>query len=846
MFGRGNFRDCITDSMKAKGFGKERTQKILEDFDRRAKAYDQQGMPHPDADVAAMRDTFNMLISDNREAAKRAAKDLAVTAAIRERAMQWQNIKTSVFALDGKKGGYGVQIARAGVSLYQHDPRAKGVDFETMRRSYLSKYRALLSDVLDNFSKGAFGRQVGTAHLPNIIRELFGTDTGDKAAKQIGVALKKIQNTMVDDFNMAGGSLRKLTNYVAPQKQSPVKVTRIGPKSWIEDHNGWLDWGKMRWPNGDVIEPAERATLLNEVYTVMATDGATNIRPGQVKSKMGGAVGNMLEKHRFLIYKDADSWLAMHEKYGDGNVFDVMQGHMAAMAHKTALVNQFGANPDIALARIEATLLSEAGNVQRTAISLNDPKGLNVVDEVKTLIRTKIEPMHKLMTHQNPVDVNSFMANSLQTTSHVLTAAQLGGILFISMPSDFVTTVATRLINHMPLLSGIGTYMKAMLPGGYGNMQRIATRAGYAFDETFSGTYAAERFTGLGTYGPALSSRLSDATMRLGMITRHTNIARGTVALEHMGMLDEYRGLSFDQLPNKLIMERYGITSKEWDAVRKLKPWSPNGSATYMRPLDILEQTDWITKQDTYNKFFNMIDSESRVMVPGATVEGSMLLRGTSRPDTLSGALLHSFGMYKNFPASMMMLYGRQGLAAQNRRIGFYAALGVGGIGAGALALQLKEISKGRTPLPMDTVGFWGKAVATSGALSLWGDYLFGGVNQQGRGPAEMMAGPIGGLAADTINLTLGDGYAWTEALDRGKAFDSKFGGRLAEYAKRYTPGTNIWWARLALEREVWDKLQMQLDKNAQKKFRRRVRMQQQNYGNTYWAPPGEDLITGR
>lgn len=847
MFGRGNFRDCITDNLKAKGYGPKRTKDVLEEFDRRAKGYDEQGLAHPDADMRAMQDVFNRLTEELHQKTKRAAKDLSVTAEMGERVKQGLNVKTSSLTMDGKGGsGYGIGLARAAVSMYTDDPRFKGVSLESVRRGYMRKYWALMSDVMENFRKGAFGHQVGAAHLPNIVRELYGRSTGDEAAKEIATAIRKVQGTMVDDFNMAGGSLRKLANYVMPQKQNAVKVTKAGAKQWVEDHMQWLDWGKMRWPDGDVIEVNERQNLLNDIYSTFATDGATKIRPGQLGAGRGGSVGNMLDKHRFLVYKDADSWLAMHDRYGDGNVFDVFSSHIQAMAHKTALVSVLGNNPDIAFQRLAATVRAQAGNAQRVAISTGDKKGLNAVQEADAIIKNKLAPLHQLMTHQNPIDLTSPMANALQTTSHVLTSAQLGGILFAAMPSDFVTTLATRLVNNMPLLSGIGTYIKGIAPGGYREAEKLSARAGFVFDEAVSATYAAERFTGLATYGPALSQRLSDATMRLGMITRHTNVARWTAALEHMGMLDHFRDMKFDDLPNKFVLERYGITPKEWDAVRALPAWSPNNKATFMRPLDILE-TNWINKQGVYDKFHNMIDAESRAMVPTATLEGSVSLKGLSRPDTLPGALLHSFAMYKNFPASMMMIYGRQFMATPSaaRRVGFIAGLGFGMIGVGALAVQLKELSKGRTPLPMDRAAFWGKSILASGALSLWGDFLFSGINDIGRGPTETMAGPIGGLAADTANLAFGDGFAWTDALDRGKEWDLKFGGRLTEFAKRYTPGTNIWYARLVLEREVWDRLQYQIDRNAQRKFQRRIRRQEKDFGNRYWSPPGEPLFQG-
>lgn len=839
MFGRGNFRDCITDNLKAKGYGPKRTKEVLEVFERRAKLYDEQGMPHPDSDMRAMQDTFNELTHQLHQKSKMAAKEIAVTANMQDRVLQGVNVKTSWFVGDGKKGGRGVGLVRAAASMWAHDARFSGVSFENVRRGYVGKYIALMGDVMENFRKGAFGRQVGGAHLPNIVRELYGMDTGDAAAREIATSIKKVQGTMVDDFNMAGGAMRKLHDYIMPQKQNPVKVTKATPKAWIEQHMQWLDWDKMRWPNGDVIEPSERWNLLNEIYTTFATDGATKIKPGAISGRHGRSAGNQLEAHRFLIFKNAESWLAMHEAYGDGNIFDVFSNHVHAMAHKNALVQVFGPNPSVAFARMVAIVKQQAGIVQRTAITTGDKKGMNAVQEADAVIKNKLEPMHEMMTHQNPMDVTSPLANGLQTTSHLLTSAQLGGILFAAMPSDFVTTLATRFINHMPLMSGITTYLDGLLR--YGNAERVAARAGFVFDEMISATYAAERFTGLGTYGPALSRRLSDATMRLGLITRHTNIARWTAAKEHMGMLDDFRNMEFDKLPNRLVMERYGITAKEWDAVRALPAWTPNGKATFMRPMDILE-TNWINKQELYGKFYNMIDAEARVMVPAATVEGSLMLKGLTRPDTIYGALLHSFAMYKNFPASLFLTYGRQAMATPGtmRRLAFVGGLGVGLIGVGAIQTQLKEISRGRTPLDMDNLKFWGKAMMAGGALSLWGDFLFSGVNEIGRGPAEMAGGPVGGLMMDTANLFFGDGFAWADAIDSGREWDMKTGARIAEFAKRYTPGTSIWWARLALEREVFERLQYQMDKNAQKKWRRRVKRQERDFGNTYWAPPGE------
>ncbi|MGZ7246656.1 hypothetical protein ACXWO4_11400, partial [Streptococcus pyogenes] len=57
---------------------------------------------------------------------------------------------------------------------------------------------------------------------------------------------------------------------------------------------------------------------------------------------------------------------------------------------------------------------------------------------------------------------------------------------------------------------------------------------------------------------------------------------------------------------------------------------------------------------------------------------------------------------------------------------------------------------------------------------------------------------------------------------------------------KRYTPGTSLWWARLALERQVFDRLQEIADPNAYRKRQSNMRKQEREKGNSYWWAPGE------
>ena len=200
--------------------------------------------------------------------------------------------------------------------------------------------------------------------------------------------------------------------------------------------------------------------------------------------------------------------------------------------------------------------------------------------------------------------------------------------------------------------------------------------------------------------------------------------------------------------------------------------------------------------------------------------------------------------MYKNFPVSMAQMYGRMAMSLDTgRRAAYIAALGVGMVGVGAIGLQLRELAKGREPLNMVDPKFMGNSLLAGGALSLWGDFLFSGVNQVGQGPNQMIGGPIGGLATDLINAELGPAFKWIDAMDQGKNYRGNWTSRQVELLKRYTPGTSLWYARLVLEREIWDKLDLMADPvNARKKFANRIANQRRDYGNSYYAPPGQGL----
>lgn len=822
-----DYATCVRENLEGRGFGQDRIKEILNDFEGRADAYRQQGKDPATAGQLAMRDQFDTMSRETAERVKRTAKMLGVQAENIARVRQGVDAPVSMFLMDGKRGSKGVALARAAISKLERDQRFVGANYSSTKETVRGQLYALFGDTLERTGKGFMGRQKGKAHLPNVVREIKGEATGDAVAKELADAWLKVSDLSVDMMNAAGGTMNRLDRYL-PQGQNAVRMAKAGFERWSAVHMDALDWGRMRWPDGSLIEPEARMDVLRNVYDTLSTNGASKIDQSAFRGR-GKAVGNMIDDHRFLHYKDGASWQKVHDEFGEGNVFEVMVNHIEQMAHKIAMVETFGPNPDMTAASLKSIVRSEAAKI-----------GPQELSDAEAVLKNKFDPMYETMARQNAMDPHSSFGNIVTGVGNILTAAQLGSASFLAIPGDFMQAAAVRALNGMGLFDGVGTYVRA-LATDQKFMREIATQSGFVMDEVVMSTYAQSRWTGLATVGPQLTRRLSEATMRLSLMSGHTKAARWSVQSEFMGMMHRNRDMAFQDLPYRQMMERYGITPDEWDALRQVPAWEPKAGAKFLRPIDALSLPNGPA---LYRKFQSMIHDESRAMVPEATMEAATMMRGTERPDTLRGALLYSFSMYKNFPVSFMMIYGRLGMMAQGKmgRLGFYAGLGAGMTMVGALGTQMREISRGRDPLPMDNAAFMGKAFLSGGALSIWGDFLFSGINEFGRGPEQMLAGPIGGFLGDTTQLAFGDAFAFADAVGglQDKDFKSTTGAKAVEYARRYTPGASIWWARAALERQVFDRLQELADPKAHSKRQRQMRKRERDYGNKYWWAPGQ------
>lgn len=842
MFDRTSFVKCIDDQLTQKRFGDQRRKEILDTYNRLADSYERQGYNAADAATSAMQRTFEVLDEGKKEKARGLSKAIEVHANTISEVNAAADIAVGMksflsMMVGGKKmNSTGSALARAAFNMIEADPRLGGLSFMATREVKRAKLGAALAAGFDEFSKGAFGVRRGTvANDPDIVREIFGENTGNKAAKTVATAIKDTLSLAHKEYIAAGGKLFKLDEYNLPQRWNSVKLVNTGFKEWGEFMSRSVDWDKTRWPDGSTIPETERVNVLQAAFDTLTTDGAIDIDLSKLREQ-GSAVGDLTSQGRFFQFKDASTWLEFHDRFGDGNMLDVMSGYIDTMAHKIALVEKFGRSPRAALDNVKRTIMKRAAEATKAGEKLATTDADKAMKAFDTLTDSVLR--------ENTMNPNGFMGATVQATGNVLTSAYLGSAAFIAASSDLLNTVTTKLARGLPMSSGMSTYLRILAGSTSKEQDRLLAQAGFVSDSVLSTNYATQRWGIVQTHGPRIGRALSDFTMRASGLNAHTNAARVAPKLEMASHLAANFDKKFDDLPMAPIMRKYGITESDWNAVRdKVTPWQDPKTGTLMLTPTSIDASTIGAKRKIYDKFATMYWQEAAYMVPGTNLEAQAFLRGNTRPDSLPGLLLSSATMFKQMPVTLFQNYGRFAMAQPDvsSRLGFVAAVGVTTLGAGLVAAQMNELAKGRTPLPMDDPKTWGKALLSGGALGIWGDYLFSPQNEYGGGPLATAAGPILGFYGEVANLVTSEPYAFVEAMSKGEEYRPKIGRALTDFARYNTPGTSIWWSRLALERYVWDNIETLADPNAAQRQRQKVDRRKREFGNDYWWRPGDD-----
>lgn len=812
-----SFENCLATAVEGGELKKQDAERLQRDYDRF-----RNGHANTDPSMAAeqaKRDLFDSLQAETahkRRKAKLALKN------IREIDADLRSHKTPAGKPD---------IAAASLDKLEHFGTAGFSSVEGRRKAVLGMAHAKMATLLHHFRRGAIKGDKGrwnAADLANVLREAFGVDTGDAAAKGFAKAWKETHEWLRQRFNAAGGAIGELENWGLPQHHDPRALRKAGLAVWKDAIRPALDVSRMRHPlTGKAIDEKELDGILDEVWANIATEGWEKREP--LRQAFGkGALANQRAEHRFLVFKDPESWLQYQKDFGGGgDIFSAMMGHINMMSKDIAAMEVLGPNPTGTIEWMKQAIIKEAEQ-----IAAGKPGRLGGVKAEKALDKARaaqkrVDTVWASLRGALETPVNSKWANGLSAARSLITASVLGQAALSSI-SDVGTTIIARRFAGLPAHNAITDIVKSF--SSYS--RREATSAGLILDEAAHVFHAQARYVGtLG--GPEWASYLADRVLTYSGLTPWTQGARHAFGLAFQTEAANNVGKSLKDMPEALqrTFRRWGFNDRQWDLMRQAELHE----GRMLRPTEIAERID----PKLAEKYLEMIQAETEYAVPNGSHRSRTTLLDQNQPGTLVGEVLRSFAQFKSFGAVFVLLHGAR---IHNMVAGGEIASGAAYAGSlllsttlfGAAALQLKSVASGRNPRDATDPAFWGAAVLQGGGLGIYGDFLFANVNRYGSGFASTLGGPLVDRANDFWNLTAGN------AIQLASGEKTHFGRELVKFARGNIPGGNIWYLKLAFERTVLDQVQFLADPEANKAFKRQQQFWKKNFNQDYFWAPGK------
>lgn len=697
---------------------------------------------------------------------------------------------------------------------------------EQIRKVVRGRAHARMNEVLATFRRNLVGQVRNKARLVNLVREAFGEQTGDVAAKELAGAWRSAAEYLRRQFNDAGGHIGWREDWGLPQAHDAVKVRRATYEEWRDYVLPRLDPARMM--DGATGKPFTAARLemaLKDVYEAIRTEGFSKITPSSGGG--GKALANRRADPRFLVFRSADDWLAYQDRFGAGDPFSAMMSHVDAMSRDIGALRALGPNPQASLRFVQQHLKKAAREKSYPDAAAQD-KAINRADRAARHLDVLYS--HYSGSVNSPGD--AIVARGFASTRQVIVSAVLGSAA-ISAISDAAFQRLTRGFVGLPQGRVLQGYAKMLFSK---EDRRLAIRAGLIAEEWSTMAAAQARYTGE-VISSEVAARLSDFTLRASGLSAMTQAGRWAFGMEFLGALADYAGHAFADLPKPLAatLKRHGIGQDSWDIIRAT-PLHEHRGATFLMPEDLAGRTDISPRQadDLTTRLLAMVQAETEYAVPSTSIRGRAMLGDNTRPGTVPGEIIRSGLMFKNFAITMAYTHLRRiaGMEGGWNKARYTANLVISTTLMGALAVQLKDIVNGKDPRDMTTPAFWGQAMLQGGGLGIFGDFLASENNRFGGGLAETVAGPIVGAAGDALRLTAGN------VFEAAQGKETKAAKEAVDFADRYLPGGSIWYARLTLDRLVFDQLRRLADPDYAANTRRlQNRLRRENGQEFFWYP---------
>jgi|21_taG_2_1085346.scaffolds.fasta_scaffold00850_9 hypothetical protein len=686
-------------------------------------------------------------------------------------------------------------------------------------RGLVGGFHSQIADVMNDLRTKKAGLTQDTELARNTVLEIQGKSTGDAVAKKHAQSVTKMFDSVREMSNAAGSDIKRLDNWF-PHKWNAERTAAISKEDWVEEMFPLMDRAKMKNDLELPLNDTELRDLLAASYDTITTNGMNKIEAGTMGKR---SFANRHQEHRVLLFKDPDMWMKVNDKYGENNFYTTITDHIESMSLEIALLEKMGTNPEVEFRYFMDLARAEEKIRNRGKVKFKDGLDTGFAEAIWSVTTGKVNQAGQ-----------PWLGLKLQQARAIQVATDLGSAMLSSI-ADLPSVAITAKFNGLPVSRVMKKAVKVMAS----NKQKVqAIRMGLVADAFTSRAGGANRFADIN--GEDWTTTAADFTLRASGLAPWTDSLRTAYGMVAFEMIADMSSKSYAQLPKsfKAGLKRYDISPEDWNVIRDTGMAKFEGE-DYFALTNMTDRTD--ISADVANKLNakvqRMINTETdyAVLMPDDRMRA--IVTGGRAKGTAGGEIFRNVFMYKTFPMLVIANHLYRGFTQEGlkSRVSYLAQLTVGSIIFGAMALQLKDLSRGRELRDMSTKEFWGAAYMQGGGAGIYGDFLFEDQNRYGGGLWQTLASPMIGTIEDLLKLTVGQ----VQEMSQGK--DTNVGRDISEFVSRHTPvASSLWYTRALLEHGLFETLQKMIDPKAQKSWKRKMKSRKKNYDQGYWWKMGE------
>ena len=720
-----------------------------------------------------------------------------------------------------------------------------------LRNKYIGKLVAELDrmDLIKQFRSGVMDEDIFT-ELWHIRDPDVSNPTGNRDAMRIAQAIDSVHQEMIPRENRAGAFIRMMDNYVMRQTHDPIKIRRAGGmgfgrgsadasfKAWSEFILPLLD------PEKTFGSATDRVRFLKGVH-----EGILSGTHGKSRAKMmaefkgTGALAKKVSQPRVLHFKDAQSAYKYNQVFGTKTLYDGVLSDIRKSSHVTALMENFGPNPDQTFSRTLRMLKEQARTM---------PDDFR---QTKSLNREFIQSSYNGLKGELDIPNNPTLHGMTRALLAHSTLSRLGQVTISAIP-DKAFFHSTMTYNGMRSLDVFLEQFKVFVPKT--KADRVRLRMMGAAIDGFLGDVAS-RFTSVDNTSGRMF-RLQQQLFKINGMNWWNDIHKGSAAKLMTAWLGENANLRFDALPQDLskVLSLYDVTPQQWDAIRTTA-YDFDGRK-YVTPDQLSKIPDEVIdrllvaegdKATSTNRlrYRDRMESQLRAYITDQ-VDDAVVTPGNrervisnwgTQAGTLRGDAVRLLMHFKSFPISVWErivrreVYGHGSMSLRSwlmndRKGNFRLAqlLAMTTVG-GYVSISIKDALKGRTPRRIvdedgrPNLKVFQASFLRGGGAGIYGDFLFTEYDRSYRNALNVVSGPVIGQVPEVAAMV-------TDAV-HGKDI-SRSAGKLA---LNNTPYINLFYIRPVLDYSILWNLQEMLDPGSLRRMERAV--EERNHQGFFVSP---------